>query len=101
MAARSSLRIPIIACIARRARAGMSIIALRSSYGKQGTSNIVPRLDSGTPPTVGAGDVDFVVTEYGVAALRGLSARQRAAALIALARPEHREALERERTGAA
>ena len=93
--------LPDFAAGARRARAGMSIIALRSSYGKQGTSNIVPRLDSGTPPTVGAGDVDFVVTEYGVAALRGLSARQRAAALIALARPEHREALERERTGAA
>ncbi len=91
--------LPDFAAGARRARAGMSIIALRSCYGKQNASNIVPRLGAEMPVTVGFNDVDFVVTEYGVAALRGLSAGQRAAAIIALARPEHMEALERGFTG--
>lgn len=93
--------LPDFAAGARRARAGMSIIALRASHGKQDASNIVPCFGAGTPVTVGFEDVDFVVTEYGVAALRGLSARQRAAGLIALARPEHREVLERELAGVA
>jgi len=93
--------LPDFAAGARRAPGGISIIALRSSFAKHGTSNIVPRLGAGTPVTVGPEDVDFVVTEYGVAALHGLSARQRAAALIALAHPEHREALEREFVGVA
>ena len=88
--------LPDFAAGARRARDGMSIIALRSAFGKHNASSIVPRLGTGTPVSVGYADVDFVVTEYGVAALRGLSTRQRADALIALARPEHREALARE-----
>jgi acyl-CoA hydrolase len=37
--------------------------------------------------------VDFVVTEYGVAALRGRSLQERARQLIAIAAPEHREML--------
>lgn len=93
--------LPDFAAGARSAPGGISIIALRSSFGKHGTSNIVPRLGAGTPVTVGPKDVDFVVTEYGVAALHGLSAHQRAAALIALAHPKHREALEREDAGVA
>ena len=93
--------LPDFAAGARRARAGQSIIALRASHGKHGASNIVPSFGAGTPVTVGFEDVDFVVTEYGVAALRGLAARQRAAALLTLARPEHREVLERELVGVA
>lgn len=87
--------LPDFAAGARRAADGISIVALRSSFGKGGTSNIVPRLDVGTPVTVGADDVDFVVTEYGAAMLHGVSARERAAALIAVAHPHHREALQR------
>lgn len=88
--------LPDFAAGARRAKGGVSIVALRSTFGKQGASNIVTRLDAGSPATVTARDVDFVVTEHGVAALHGGSARQRGAALIAVAHPDHREALERE-----
>ena len=44
--------------------------------------------------------VDHVVTEWGVAKLRGRSLADRARALIAIAHPDHREALEREAHGA-
>lgn len=93
--------LPDFAAGARRARGGVSILALRSSFGRQGASNVVARLDAGSPVTVTARDVDFVVTEYGVAALHGGSARRRAAALIAVAHPDHREALERDFEAAA
>jgi acyl-CoA hydrolase len=44
--------------------------------------------------------VDHVVTEWGVAHLRGRSLSQRAEALIAIAHPDHRESLEREAVAA-
>ena len=43
--------------------------------------------------TTGKNDVNYVVTEYGVAQLRGKSARQRADALIAIAHPDFRKEL--------
>ncbi len=88
--------LPDFAAGATRAKGGRSIVALRSTFGKQRTGNIVPRLAAGAPVTVGPVDVDFVVTEYGIAAVRGLSAARRAAALVAVAHPDHRENLERE-----
>jgi 4-hydroxybutyrate CoA-transferase len=87
--------LPDFAAGARRTRGGVSIVALRSTFGRQGASNIVARLGDGSPVTVGAQDVDYVVTEYGVAALHDGTARQRAAALIAVAHPAQREALHR------
>jgi len=67
-----------------------SIIALRSR--SRGESTIKPALQGtvSTPRT----DVDYVVTEYGVARLRGATLAQRARRLAAVAAPEHREALE-------
>lgn len=91
--------LPDFAAGARRARGGISIVAIRSSFGKKGASNILPRLGAETPVAVGFEDVDFVVTEYGVAALHGVSARERAATLVAVAHPQHREALEGELAG--
>lgn len=88
--------LPDFAAGARRAPRGTSIIAVRSCFGEHRTSNIVPRLGAGTPVTVGPEDVDFVVSEYGVAALHGGSAFERAKALIAIAHPSHRETLDRE-----
>ena len=85
--------LPDFAAGARRALGGISIIAVRSCFGEHRTSNIVPRLGAGTPVTVGPEDVDFVVTEHGVAALHGGSSRQRAEALIRIAHPRHRETL--------
>ncbi|MGD0605251.1 MAG: acetyl-CoA hydrolase/transferase C-terminal domain-containing protein [Streptosporangiaceae bacterium] len=68
-----------------------SIIALRSRSG--GESAIRPVLQGTvtTPRT----DVDYVVTEYGVARLRGATLAQRGRRLAAIAAPEYRDALER------
>jgi acyl-CoA hydrolase len=68
-----------------------SIIALRST--SRGESTINARIISGVV-TTSRSDVDFVVTEHGIAQLRGRNLSERARALIAVAAPEHREALE-------
>jgi acyl-CoA hydrolase len=71
-----------------------SIIALRASVGDMST--IKPVLDGGIVTTARA-DVDIVVTEYGVARLRGCSINERARRLTAIAAPEFRDELNRER----
>lgn len=71
---------------------GLSIIALPSTLGKSGASRITDRL-GGPLVTTTRGDVDVVVTEHGVADLRGKFLEQRARALIDVAAPEHRERL--------
>lgn len=68
------------AAAATRAAHGLSIIALPSDRGGRGT--LVKRLSA--PPTLTRSIVDVVVTEQGVADLRGLSDRERAAALHAV-----------------
>lgn len=75
---------------ARRSRGGRAVLALAATAAGGRVSRIVPRLG---PVTCPAADVDVVVTEHGVAALRGLPPEERAAALIAVAAPAHREAL--------
>jgi len=72
---------------------GKSIIAFPST-GRNGTaSRIVPELSRGACVTTSRNDVHFVVTEYGIAELRGKSTRQRAEALIGIAHPDFRAAL--------
>lgn len=71
---------------------GGSVIAL-PSVTAQGRSRIVAALPERVPPTSAAQDVDFVVTEYGVADLRGRTVRERALALAAIAHPSARAAL--------
>ena len=88
--------LPDFATGASRAPGGASILAVRSTFGKAAASNIVPRLKEGAPVTVSLSAVDFVVTEHGVARLRGVSEEIRARAIIAIAHPNHRESLERE-----
>jgi acyl-CoA hydrolase len=68
---------------------GRSIIALPST-SRGGASRIVARLEKASIP---AAQADTVVTEHGVAELRGVSADQRAARLLAVAAPGHRAAL--------
>jgi acyl-CoA hydrolase len=75
---------------ARASEGGRSIVALTAAAGP--VSRIVPRLTGGTT-AIARADVDTVVTEHGVAALRGLDAHARAQALIAIAAPVHRDAL--------
>jgi acyl-CoA hydrolase len=75
---------------ANRSRGGKAFIVLPST-AKGGTiSRIVPALTSGTHATTSKNDVNYVVTEYGVAQLRGKSAKQRAHELIAIAHPDYR-----------
>ena len=60
---------------------------------KRQVSRIVPTLLAGTQVTTSKNDVGYVVTEFGVAQLRGLSARERARALIEIAHPDFRDEL--------
>lgn len=82
-------------CRAASLTGGRSIIALRST--SRGESTIKATLDFGSVTTARA-DVDFVVTEHGVASLRGVGLAERARRLTAVAAPEHRELLERSLT---
>lgn len=77
---------------ARGARTGgLRIVALPSSA--KGASRIVaPGVGAG-PVSLSRTDIDVVATEHGTADLRGLSHAARAAALIAIAAPDHRDAL--------
>ena len=78
---------------ANRSRGGKSFIVLPSTAKDDTISRIVPMLTSGTHATTSKNDVNYVVTEYGVAQLRGKSAKQRAQALIAIAHPHFRAEL--------
>lgn len=72
---------------------GLPIIALPSQTNK-GISRIVPFLKEGAGVVTRRGHVHWVVTEYGTVNLFGKNLKQRARALIELAHPDHREALE-------
>ena len=72
---------------------GKSILAFPST-GKGGEiSRIVSRLSEGACVTTSRFDVQFIVTEYGVADLRGKTDRQRAEALIHIAHPKFQNQL--------
>jgi 4-hydroxybutyrate CoA-transferase len=84
---------------ASMAEGGKSVIAMPSvTIKKDGTtiSKIVPFLDTGAPVTTSRCDIDHVVTEYGIAELKGKSLRQRAKNLIHIAHPDSRDALKEE-----
>jgi acyl-CoA hydrolase len=85
---------------AQTSKGGLPIVALQSTAGKPGAklSRIVRRLSG--PVSTPRADAGLIVTEHGVADLRGCSVSERARRLIAVADPEFREALEREAAGA-
>jgi acyl-CoA hydrolase len=74
---------------------GKPIIALPSITNK-GVSKLVPTLKIGAGVVTTRAHVHYVVTEYGKADLYGKNIAQRAKALIQIAHPSHREALEKE-----
>lgn len=76
-------------------KGGKPIIALPSKTSK-GESKLVNFLKPGAGVVTTRAHVHYVVTEFGHANLHGLTLEERAHALIAIAAPEHREALERE-----
>ena len=71
---------------------GKAIIAMPSTT-KKGASKVVPFLKEGAGVTTTRAHVHFIATEYGVVDLFGKNLRQRAAALISISHPEHREML--------
>lgn len=73
---------------------GKPIIAL-PSMTENGISRITPLLKQGAGVVTTRAHAHYIVTEYGVAYLYGKNMRQRAKALIEIAHPNHREALER------
>ena len=77
---------------AHRSRHGASVIALPARTAR-GQSRVVARLDPGISVTTPASDVDYVVTEYGVARLAGCTLEERARALAAVAHPDDRASL--------
>lgn len=79
---------------AMNSRDGQGFIVLRST-ASDGTCRIVPQLAAGDVVTTPKNTVDKVVTEHGVAELRGRSIRERTQALIAIAHPDHRDELRR------
>jgi len=78
---------------ANQSRGGKSFIVLPSTAAGNTISRIVATLAPGTHVTTSKNDVDHVVTEYGVAQLRGKSAKERARELIAIAHPDFRSEL--------
>jgi acyl-CoA hydrolase len=78
-------------------RGGKAFLCMSAVYERSGRreSRIVPRLTDSNVVTTPRTDVMYVVTEYGLANLKGKSVPERARALINLAAPEFREDLER------
>ncbi|MFB1030242.1 MAG: acetyl-CoA hydrolase/transferase C-terminal domain-containing protein [Thauera sp.] len=78
---------------ANRSKGGKAFIVLPSTAKNGAVSRIAPVLSPGTHVTTSKNDINYVVTEYGVAQLRGKTAKQRAEALIGIAHPDFRSEL--------
>lgn len=81
---------------ANMSKGGRSIIALHSTTKDESESKIVTTITTGGPVTTSRCDVNYIVTEYGVAQLRGQTLRERAKRLIAIAHPKFRAELAEE-----
>lgn len=88
---------------AQRSKGGKSIIAMHSTYKTKDAAGketlhpkIVPFLAPGAAVTTSRNDLDYVVTEYGVAWMRGLNIRQRVDEFIKISHPQFREWLQAE-----
>lgn len=75
---------------ANRSNGGKAFIVLPSTAKDDTISRIVPTLSPGTHVSTSKNDINYVVTEYGVAQLRGKTAKQRTEALIGIAHPDFR-----------
>jgi acyl-CoA hydrolase/GNAT superfamily N-acetyltransferase len=71
-------------------REGKTILAMQSTAQDESISRVVPFLGEGAGVTLTRGDVQYVVTEYGIAYLHGKNIRERAMELISIAHPKFR-----------
>lgn len=78
---------------ANRSYGGKSFIVLPSTAKGDTISRIQPTISEGAHITTSKNDINYVVTEYGVAQLRGKTNRQRTQELIAIAHPKFRDEL--------
>jgi RimJ/RimL family protein N-acetyltransferase len=78
---------------ASRSPDGKAVICIQSTAMNGEVSRIVPRLSEGAGVVTTRGDVDVVITEYGLAALHGKTIRERVLSLIAIAHPKFRNEL--------
>lgn len=85
--------LPSFVAGARLSEGGRSIIVLPSMTDNQKYSRIVPALPNTCCTALPRHDADYVITEFGVASLRGLSIHKRAEALISIAAPSRRDKL--------
>jgi acyl-CoA hydrolase len=76
-------------------RGGKPVLALRSTASGGKVSRIVPELSPGGGVVTTRGHVHWVITEYGVVNLHGMTLRERGAALISIAHPDFRPELAR------
>ena len=81
---------------ALHSKGGKYIVAMPSTAAKGTISRITPYLTKGASVSVPRHQADYVITEYGIASLRGKNNRQRAKALLEIAHPDFREAIARE-----
>ena len=72
---------------------GRSIIALPSTAKQNSISKIIAKITDHSAVTTTRNDVNFVVTEFGIAQLKGRTMKERARALISIAHPNFRPAL--------
>lgn len=75
---------------ATMSKGGRSIIAMPSTARKGTVSRIVPLITEGSAVTTPRNDVNYVVTEYGIAQLKGKTLKERAKALIKISHPKFR-----------
>ena len=78
---------------AKRSKGGKAIICMLSTARDGEVSRIVPRLSEGAGVVTTRGDVDVIITEYGLANLHGKTIRERVLSLIAIAHPKFRNEL--------
>lgn len=69
---------------------GRTILTIKSTAKNGTVSRIVPMLDPGAGVTLNRGDIQYVVTEFGLAFIQGKNIRERAMDLIAIAHPDYR-----------
>lgn len=81
---------------ASKSKGGKSIIAMPSTAKNGCVSRIVPHITQGSGVVTSRGNVQYVVTEFGIANLKGKSIRERALELIRVAHPKFRESLLKE-----
>jgi 4-hydroxybutyrate CoA-transferase len=89
----SCVQVDLMGQVASETTGGKSIIAMMSTASNNKISRIVPLLDEGAAVTTSRNDVHYIVTEYGIADLRGKTLKDRGRALIGIAHPIFREQL--------